>query len=215
MRTRCVSARWCLGNVERIAHNRSPSQLRRQERVTDFWIIAPRRTNSAHLHRPWRAILRFCTILPSSSPNVAEQHHKHRHSRAHVRHVHQIDRGRDAGAAAAVPVVCRPNAGRRQADGSRSDVVFLVLWIADERAEIAISTQITRSRRRLPSCGTPAPLRHGGDLRFYGRDPEPRPSRPNFLAMQLSSASSVRRPSTVMAGRPVVSTMPRRRSVKS
>ena len=30
-----------------------------------------------------------------------------------------------------------------------------------------------------------------------------------------SSASSVRRPSTVMAGRPVVSTMPWRRSVKS
>jgi len=63
--------------------------------------------------------------------------------------------------------------------------------------------------------GIPEALSHGGDLRFYGRDPEPRPSRPNFLAMQLSSASSVRRPSTVMAGRPVVSTMPRRRSVKS
>jgi hypothetical protein len=33
--------------------------------------------------------------------------------------------------------------------------------------------------------------------------------------MQLSSASSVRRPSTVTAGRPVVSTMRWRRSVKS
>ena len=50
---------------------------------------------------------------------------------------------------------------------------------------------------------------------IYGLDPEPHPSRPNLPAMQLSSASSVRRPSTVMAGRPVVSTMPWRRSVKS
>src|SRR6266511_3940919 len=34
----------------------------------------------------------------------------------------QIERSQDAGAAAAVPVVCRSGAGRRQADGSRSDV---------------------------------------------------------------------------------------------
>jgi len=32
-------------------------------------------------------------------------------------------RSQDAGAAAAVPVVCRKGAGRQQADGSRSDVV--------------------------------------------------------------------------------------------
>ena len=37
-----------------------------------------------------------------------------------VRHVRQIDRRQDAGTAAAVPVVCRSDAGRRQADGSRS-----------------------------------------------------------------------------------------------
>src|ERR1700720_2455676 len=36
----------------------------------------------------------------------------------------QIERSRDAGAAAAVPVVCRTDVGRRQADGSRSDVVM-------------------------------------------------------------------------------------------
>ena len=36
----------------------------------------------------------------------------------------QIERSQDAGAAAAVPVVCRSGAGRRQADGSRSDVVM-------------------------------------------------------------------------------------------
>ena len=36
----------------------------------------------------------------------------------------QIDRSQDAGAAAAVAVVCREGAGRQQADGSRSDVVM-------------------------------------------------------------------------------------------
>jgi len=35
-------------------------------------------------------------------------------------HVRQMDRNQDAGAASAVPVVCWSNAGRRQADGSRS-----------------------------------------------------------------------------------------------
>jgi hypothetical protein len=35
----------------------------------------------------------------------------------------QIERSQDAGAATAVPVVCRSSAGRRQADGSRSNVV--------------------------------------------------------------------------------------------
>jgi hypothetical protein len=33
--------------------------------------------------------------------------------RPHVRHVRQIDRSHDAGVAAAVPVVCRSNAGSR------------------------------------------------------------------------------------------------------
>jgi hypothetical protein len=36
----------------------------------------------------------------------------------------QIERSQDAGAAAAVLVLCRSGAGRRQADGSRSDVVM-------------------------------------------------------------------------------------------
>jgi hypothetical protein len=56
-------------------------------------------------------------------------------------------RSQDAGAAAAVPVVCRKGAGRQQADGSRSDVVVCpVLWIADERADTAISTLMTQLR---------------------------------------------------------------------
>src|SRR5262249_34383143 len=38
-------------------------------------------------------------------------------------------------------------------------------------------------------------------------DPESPPLRPNFSAMQLSSASSDRRPSASMAGRPIVSTI--------
>jgi hypothetical protein len=38
--------------------------------------------------------------------------------------VAQIERSQDAGAAAAVPVVCRSGAGRRQADGFRSDEVM-------------------------------------------------------------------------------------------
>jgi hypothetical protein len=33
----------------------SPSQIYRLERVAGCGIIAPRRSNSAHLHRPWRA----------------------------------------------------------------------------------------------------------------------------------------------------------------
>jgi predicted nuclease of predicted toxin-antitoxin system len=39
-------------------------------------------------------------------------------------HVRQIDRSQDAGAAAAVAVDCKSDAGRRQARGSRSDVVM-------------------------------------------------------------------------------------------
>jgi hypothetical protein len=33
--------------------NRRPLQISRLERVADCGIIAPRRTSSAHLHRPW------------------------------------------------------------------------------------------------------------------------------------------------------------------
>src|SRR6266699_2898505 len=41
----------------------------RLERVAGCGIIAPRRRNSAHLHRPWRANLRQSTIsLPTGAP---------------------------------------------------------------------------------------------------------------------------------------------------
>jgi hypothetical protein len=39
-----------------VAHDRRPSQSCRWERAPSCSIIVPRRTNSAHLHRPWRAI---------------------------------------------------------------------------------------------------------------------------------------------------------------
>src|SRR4029077_13379725 len=45
----------------------------------------------------------------------------------------QIERSHDAGAAAAVPVVCRTGAGRRRANGSRSDVVMS--GVVDSRRE--------------------------------------------------------------------------------
>lgn len=41
---------------------------RRRSRILGFWrvlgcdVIAPRRNNIAHLHRPWRAFLRICAI---------------------------------------------------------------------------------------------------------------------------------------------------------
>ena len=40
------------------------SQLCRSTRVAGRAIIAPRRNNSAHLHRPWRATSRFCATPP-------------------------------------------------------------------------------------------------------------------------------------------------------
>jgi hypothetical protein len=44
-----------------------------------------------------------------------------------------------------VSVLCRWKARGRQEDGSRSDVVCPVLWIADERADMEISTRMTHS----------------------------------------------------------------------
>jgi hypothetical protein len=38
-----------------VEQNRKPSQIRRLERAAGHGIIAPRRGNSEHLHRPWRA----------------------------------------------------------------------------------------------------------------------------------------------------------------
>jgi hypothetical protein len=38
------------------------SQAIASERVIAYGIIAPRRSNSAHLHRPWRAIIRQSTL---------------------------------------------------------------------------------------------------------------------------------------------------------
>ena len=46
-----------------VAWNRRPSQIHRLDSNEGVCIIAPRRTRIAHLHRPWRATLRFCTIL--------------------------------------------------------------------------------------------------------------------------------------------------------
>ena len=57
------------GGPRRVVQDRGASQTCRLERVAGCGIIAPRRTNSAHHHRPWRAtsvqnwhakILRFC-----------------------------------------------------------------------------------------------------------------------------------------------------------
>ena len=47
-----------------VAGNRKPSQHCRLERAAARGIIAPRRTSSAHLHRPWRATLRPEHDLP-------------------------------------------------------------------------------------------------------------------------------------------------------
>jgi hypothetical protein len=58
--------------------------------------------------------------------------------RLSARHVRQIDRGQDAGTAAAVPVARRSDAGPLWQ--------FPVLWRADERADMAISTRMPRSR---------------------------------------------------------------------
>ena len=57
------------------------------------------------------------------------------------RDVRQIDRGKDAGAAAAVPVVRRSDAG--------PICECPVLWRADERADIAISTGMTLNRHAV------------------------------------------------------------------
>src|ERR1700736_848361 len=43
---------------EGVARDRSPSLVIRPDRVGGRCIIALRRSNSAHLHRPWRANLR-------------------------------------------------------------------------------------------------------------------------------------------------------------
>src|SRR5881397_1791514 len=45
-----------------VAKGRRASRIVRLERVAGHSIIAPQRSSSAHLHRPWRAIIRFCTI---------------------------------------------------------------------------------------------------------------------------------------------------------
>src|SRR5712671_2126201 len=47
-------ANWSL--FASVAQNRRQSETYRLERMAGRGIIAPRRSNSAHLHRPWRAI---------------------------------------------------------------------------------------------------------------------------------------------------------------
>jgi hypothetical protein len=57
------------------------SQIYRLERVAGFGIIASRRRNIAHLHRPWRATVRQGTLQHSklrrtafANASVAEAH---------------------------------------------------------------------------------------------------------------------------------------------
>jgi hypothetical protein len=57
--------------------NRRLSQICRLERVAGCRIIGARRTNSAHLHRPWRAITRHWTLevplLSAEMPGLRDQ----------------------------------------------------------------------------------------------------------------------------------------------
>jgi hypothetical protein len=67
-RTMCPRERSADRPRDRPSQPAKPSwQLRRAPfgklRGIDGCIIAPRRTNSAHLHRPWRATARFCTMI--------------------------------------------------------------------------------------------------------------------------------------------------------
>ena len=53
---RVPGPRWEIGKTARgVAQDRGPSQICRLERVAGCGVIASRRSNSAHLHRPWRA----------------------------------------------------------------------------------------------------------------------------------------------------------------
>jgi hypothetical protein len=99
-----------------VVQNRGASQTCRLERVAGCAIIGARRIHSAHLHRPWRATSEYAID--------ARRRRFRASSRPDFRNMaSQIERSQDAGAAAVVPVVCRSGAGRRQADGSRSDLV--------------------------------------------------------------------------------------------
>src|ERR1700738_5070799 len=44
-----------------VARARKLSQIGRSERPVSVRVTVPRRSNIAHLHRPWRGTLRFCT----------------------------------------------------------------------------------------------------------------------------------------------------------
>ena len=55
-----------------VAQDRRPSQYHRLERLVGRGILAPRRTNSAHLHRPWRATARICTTQCDLAANDPE-----------------------------------------------------------------------------------------------------------------------------------------------
>ena len=81
----CRSIRWGCPEVEPasvcrgVAQDRRPSQICRLERAAGPNIIAPRRTSSAHLHRPWRAtrspnlpLLCYC-LRGRSSPALSRR----------------------------------------------------------------------------------------------------------------------------------------------
>src|SRR5258708_32208468 len=58
-----IECRWsAVGALAGMVQDRTLSQIYRLERVAGCGIIAPRRTNSAHLHRPWRATARKGTL---------------------------------------------------------------------------------------------------------------------------------------------------------
>jgi hypothetical protein len=84
----------------------------------------------------------------------------------HVRHVRQVDRGQDAGTAAVVPVVCRSDAGQRQADGPRPRLGLTPAGVPDR------SLQRTGERQGRPPAhrgsGGPATRRSRGS-RHTGR----------------------------------------------
>ena len=53
-----------------VAQDRSPSLAIRPDRLGGRCIIAPRRSNSAHLHRPWRAIYTKACCQHRGSPKA-------------------------------------------------------------------------------------------------------------------------------------------------
>ena len=116
-----------------VLQSRRMSLFFRLRRVAGYGIIGVRRSSSAHLHRPRRAT----SVQDWARQNPPFLRLKRRRACASLLQsiccivgdrtcvtCRQIERSQDAGTAAVVPVVRRSDAGRRQAHGSRSDVVM-------------------------------------------------------------------------------------------